>query len=87
MNWIKTLFFGVFFEELKTHLIVSIFFLQHFSLFFVAYFISNRILHRLEILSHNATKIQEKKWDEIKRVPFKEQDEINPFFKTVWNWF
>ncbi|MFA7083141.1 MAG: HAMP domain-containing sensor histidine kinase [Arcobacteraceae bacterium] len=74
--------FTQFFEELKTHLIISIFFATLFS-FFVAYFISNRILHRLEILSHNATKIQEKKWDELKTISFKEEDEITLFQNSM----
>ena len=70
------------FEELKSHLIFSILFATVLS-FYIAYFISNRILHRLEILTHNATKIQEKKWDEIKPIDSKEQDEITLFQNSM----
>ncbi|WP_428026363.1 sensor histidine kinase [Arcobacter sp.] len=66
------------FEDTKKHILVFIIILAILS-FFVANFISNRILKRLNLLSLNAHKIQKGQLEEIKPYLYKEKDEIALF--------
>lgn len=70
------------FNNLKSYLIFYILFATLFS-FIVAFLISKQILKRLKILSHNAIMIQNKKYDEIKSINSKENDEITLFHNSM----
>ncbi|WP_133165379.1 ATP-binding protein [Aliarcobacter cryaerophilus] len=70
------------FEDLKTNIAISILIATILS-FLIAYFISNSILNRLKILSHNALMIQNKQWDKIKYINSKEKDEITLFQNSM----
>jgi len=70
------------FDDLKKHLLLSVIFATLFS-FFIVYIISNRILYRLNILSYNASMIQNKQFDKIKSIKSKEKDEITLFQNSM----
>ncbi len=85
---------GVFVVEIDTSSLQMLFrdFNLHIALFVVlagllsfvlAYFISNRILQRLDTLSYNAKMIHNKNFEKIKRVVSKEQDEITQFQNSM----
>ena len=73
---------SLFFSDLKMHLILSVIFTTILSFIF-AFFISNRILNRLKILSHNAIMIQNKEYEKIKSINSKEKDEITLFQNSI----
>lgn len=73
---------ALFFSDLKSHLILSVLFTTILSFIF-AFFISNRILNRLKILSHNAIMIQNKEYERIKSINSKEKDEITLFQNSI----
>lgn len=73
---------ALFFSDLKSHLILSVLFTTVLSFIF-AFFISNRILNRLKILSHNAIMIQNKEYERIKSINSKEKDEITLFQNSI----
>lgn len=73
---------ALFFSDLKSHLILSVLFTTVLSFIF-AFFISNRILNRLKILSHNAIMIQNKEYEKIKSINSKEKDEITLFQNSI----
>jgi signal transduction histidine kinase len=71
-----------FFKHIKENLIISTILAGILS-FLIAYFISERILDRLNILVDNANKIKERKWKDIKPIVSKERDEITLFQHSI----